>query len=229
MTERGQPHQEGYILLRQAIPQQWLDDLRRVFEAGVQPPERWPVPRNSNWRYAQLDEHRQIQAVCRLPEILASSGMLLGERFFLAQVEGRDPVAGGGHQRLHRDGSGVRAGDTVSALIYLDDFGPDNGATRIVPGSHRPQAGEPPFDFDDESQAIQLAGRAGDALVFDAELVHAASRNISGAKRRTLMVSYQAEALYALHVETRVLRNVRMATCDRFEPSGKALGQLASS
>lgn len=98
-----------------------------------------------------------------------------------------------------------------------------------MPGSHRPQAGEPPFDFDDESQAIQLAGRAGDALVFDAELVHAASRNISGAKRRTLMVSYRAEALYALHVATRVLRNVRMATCDRFEPSGKALGQLASS
>ncbi len=225
MTEREQLHRDGYALLRQAIPQQWLEPLRAVFETGVVPSQQWPVPRGPDWRHSQLDEDPQVQAACRLPQLLATVGELLGERFFLSQVEGRDPVASGGHQALHRDRSGRRPGDTVSVLVYLDDFGPGNGATRIVPGSHRPQPGEQPFDFNDESLSQQLAGHAGDILVFDAELVHAASRNLTGRHRRTLMVSYRAESLYTSHLETRALRNVRMDTLDRFEPSGKALGQ----
>jgi len=223
MTDREQLHRDGYALLRQVIPQQWLEHLRGVFETGVMPSGQWPVPRGPDWRHSQLDQDPRIQAVCRLPQVLMTAGELLGERFFLSQVEGRDPIAGGGHQALHRDGSGLRPGDTVSVLVYLDDFGPGNGATRIVPGSHRPQPDVRPVDLNDESLAIQLAGHAGDALVFDAELVHAASRNLTGAPRRTLMVSYRAEPLYASHLETRMLRNVQMDTQERFEPSGKAL------
>lgn len=85
-----------------------------------------------------------IQAVCRLPQLLAVVGELIGERFFLAQVEGREPLPGGGHQQLHRDLSAQRPGDIANAMVYFDDYGPDNGATRIVPSSHRPPASEPP-------------------------------------------------------------------------------------
>ncbi|PWB35133.1 phytanoyl-CoA dioxygenase [Pseudomonas sp. SDI] len=218
MSNPEQLHRDGFVLLRQAIPADWLDELRTVFDAGVKPSAQWPVPRGLDWRHAQLDTQAKVQAVCRLPALLAAVGELNGERFFLAQVEGREPLAGGGHQRLHRDLSAQRPGDMIGALAYLDDYGPANGATRIVPGSHRPAPGAPPFDFNDESHAVQLAGCAGDILVFDYDLVHASSLNVHGGRRRTLLISYFAEVLYASHLETASLRHVQMDTCECFEP-----------
>ncbi|MEE1890252.1 phytanoyl-CoA dioxygenase family protein [Pseudomonas carassii] len=219
MPHHAQLHQAGYVLLRQVVPEKWLDELRRDFETGMKPSEQWPVPRASDWRHSHLDCAKRVQAVCRLPQLLAAVGALIGERFFLYQVEGRAPVAGGGHQALHRDLSTQRPGDTVGVMVYLDDYGPDNGATRIVPGSHRPVAGEPPFDYSDESRSLQLAGRAGDALVFDVDLVHAASLNASGAQRRSLLIGYAAEPLFPALQQTAHLRNVQMDTQERFEPS----------
>lgn len=218
MIDRERLHRDGYILLRQTIPADWLDALRDTFDAGVLPSGQWPVPRGPDWRHAQLDLDPMVQAVCRLPALLAAAGALIGERFFLAQVEGREPLAGGGHQGLHRDYSAERPGDTVNALAFFDDFGPDNGATRLVPGTHRPAPDAPPFDLADESHAIQLSGRAGDILVFDADLVHAGTLNPTGARRRSILIGYFAESRHAAHVQTAHLRGVRMETSERFDP-----------
>jgi ectoine hydroxylase-related dioxygenase (phytanoyl-CoA dioxygenase family) len=99
-----------------------------------------------------------------------------------------------------------------------------NGATRIVPGSHRAAPGEPPFDLTDESRAVQLAGAAGDILVFDADLAHAGCLNPSGARRRSLLICYFADPLHASHLETARLRGVRMDTSERFDPVHYPLG-----
>ncbi|WDG78698.1 phytanoyl-CoA dioxygenase family protein [Pseudomonas chlororaphis] len=224
MIDREQLHREGYVLLRRAIPAEWLDDLRAAFDAGVMPSSQWPVPRGMDWRHSLLDADLKVQAVCRLPQVLAVVGELIGERFFLSQVEGREPLVGGGHQQLHRDLSAQRPGDIANALAFFDDYGPENGATRIVPGSHRPGPGEPPFDFTDESRSVQLSGSAGDILVFDVDLVHAGSLNSLGARRRSLLISYFSEPLYASHLETLGLRNIRMDTSERFDPADFAPG-----
>lgn len=224
MIDHEQLHRDGYALLRGAIPAQRLDDLRAAFDAGVKPSDRWPVPRGAGWRHSMLDLDPHVQAVCRLPEMLAVVGELIGERFFLSQVEGREPLAGGGQQMLHRDLSAQRPGDTVIALAYFDNYGPGNGATRIVPGSHRPAQGEPPFDFADESRSVQLSGSAGDILVFDADLVHAGSLNPTGARRRSILICYFAETLHGAHLETVNLRSIRMDTAERFDPAGPATG-----
>jgi Phytanoyl-CoA dioxygenase (PhyH) len=228
MTDRERLHQDGYSLLRGVIPPEWLDDLCVAFNAGVKPSDQWPVPRGPNWRYSLLDLDPMVLAVCRLPQVLAVVGELIGERFFFAQVEGREPLLGGGHQKLHRDLSAQRRGDTVIALGFFDDYGPENGGTRIVPASHRPRPGELAFDFDDESSSVQLSGRAGDILLFDADLVHAGSLNPSGARRRTMLMTYFAEPLYASHLETASLRSVRMDTTDRFDPANSPLSALKS-
>ena len=207
---------DGYALLRQVVPAAWLDALREVFDTGVLPSERWPVPRGADWRHSLLDLDPTVQATCRLPALLAATGALIGERFFLAQVEGREPLHGGGHQGLHRDFSAERPGDTVNALVYLDDYDAGNGATRLVPGSHRPVAGLAD-ELADESRALFVEGHAGDALVFDADLLHAASRNEDGRRRRTLLIGYRAAPLHAQHLKTAALRNVRMDTSERFD------------
>jgi ectoine hydroxylase-related dioxygenase (phytanoyl-CoA dioxygenase family) len=216
-------HCDGYALLRGAIPAELLDDLRTAFDAGVRPSDQWPVPRGADWRHSWLDLDPNVQAVCRLPALLTVVGALIGERFFLAQVEGREPLVGGGHQMLHRDLSAQRPGDTVNVLAYFDDYGSANGATRIVPGSHRSAPDEPPFDFHDESRSVQLSGSAGDILAFDADLVHAGSLNRSGARRRSVLISYRAEPLYDSHRQTAKLRGIRMDTAERFDPGERSL------
>ena len=62
-----------------------------------------------------------------------------------------------------------------------------------------------------------------DILVIDADLVHAGSLNRTGARRRSILISYFAEPLYASHLRTAKLRGIRMDTAERFDPTGLGL------
>ncbi|MBY0519238.1 MAG: phytanoyl-CoA dioxygenase family protein [Sphingomonas sp.] len=199
---------QGYLLLPAAIPTDWLPPLRAAFDAGVIPSPDWPVPRQSDWRHAQLDLDPYVQRVCRLPALLAAVHHILQTPFFLSQVEGREPCPGNAPQPLHRDAAGS-SGQLMAAMVWLDDYGPHNGATQVVPGSHRTAA------LDAAPPEI-LSGAAGDILIFDPDLLHGATCNVSGGRRRSLLLSYAAAALYPEHRATEALRGVRMDTSEIF-------------
>ena len=165
-------------------------------------------PRGVGWRHALVDLDPTVQRTCRLPPLLAAAAGMLAGPFFLAQVEGREPLRDGGHQPLHRDGVGTNA---VAALVFLDAYGPDNGATRVVP--RHLDCDEP-----DEAASLIIAGEAGDILVFDADLPHGATRNRSGARRRSLLLSFMPERVREVQESCRALRNVRMDTSEVFVP-----------
>ncbi len=197
---------DGYLLLRGAVPEAWRDLLRGAFEAGVGGGEQWTAPKAPGWRHALVDLDPTVRETCRLPDLLAAAARILDGPFFLAQVEGRSPLPDGGHQPLHRDGAGLRA---ASAMIFLDDYGPANGATRVVPRTL--DRGEP-----DEAASLTLSGEAGDILVFDADLLHGATRNVSGARRRSLLLNFLPEGDRAADDAYRAVRNVRMDNSEVF-------------
>ncbi|WP_441237539.1 phytanoyl-CoA dioxygenase family protein [Bradyrhizobium sp. 930_D9_N1_4] len=199
---------DGHLLLRGAVPEAWRDGLRTAFDAGVGTGDQWAAPRGAGWRHALVDLDPVVQQTCRLPLLLAAGARMLGGPFFLAQIEGREPLKDGGHQPLHRDGVGT---NSVAALVFLDAYGPDNGATRVVP-RHR-DGGEP-----DEAMSFVTAGEAGDILVFDADLPHGATCNRSGARRRSLLLSFMPEGHRATMEACRTIRNVRMDTSEVFIP-----------
>jgi hypothetical protein len=199
---------DGYLLLRGAVPRAWRDLLRAAFDSGVGTDAQWAAPKAPGWRHALVDLDATVRETCRLPALLAAAAQMLDGPFFLAQVEGREPLPDGGHQPLHRDGAGLRA---VSAMVFLDNYGPANGATRVVP--RRLDAGEA-----DETLSQTLAGEAGDILVFDADLLHGATCNASGARRRSLLLNFLPDRDRAAEEAYRAVRNVRMDNGEVFAP-----------
>ncbi len=200
----------GYLMLRDAIPADWLTALRATFDACIKPSADWPVPRGHDWQHAQLDHDPLIQRACRLPQLLSGAAQIIDAPFFIAQVEGRAPCQNNATQLLHRDAEGETA-QHVSAFAYLDDFGPHNGATQVVPRSHA-YAGEA------ETAPIITEGQAGDILLTDARLLHGATTNASGAARRSLLISFVDVSLFEAQEATCTLRSVRMDTREVFAP-----------
>jgi len=204
---------QGYLMLRGLIPPAWLEPLRAAFDDGVT--EHWPVPRGPDWRHALVDLNPTVQRLCHLPTLLAAVQAVLRGPFFFAQVEGREPLPGGGAQLLHRDGPGSKAIETVSVLAFLDPFGPENGATQLVAGTHRDfPEGEAPAASHPRSQVT--SGAAGDVLLFGSTLLHGATCNNSGARRRSLLMCFAAVDLQEGYARTRAHRAVRMATDEIF-------------
>lgn len=203
---------EGYVLLRRAIPADLVAAAQTAFDAGHLASNEWPVPRGADWRHAQVDLDPAVQRLCRLPALLDGMARIIGGPFFLAQVEGREPCRGNRAQNLHRDGSPEGA-SYAAAMAWLDPFGPANGATQVVPGSHLdPALGG--------CQPVILEGEAGDLLLLDPNLLHGATSNTAGARRRSLLISYAAIETRADHAASATLRGVRMDTDEVFAGPG---------
>ena len=115
-----------------------------------------------------------------------------GGRFILLNFGATLHPPGGAAYTLrpHRD---VRAWTrdyplSLNMLVMLDDFTRENGATLFLEGSHRVEA--MPSDADFHRRARPAEGRAGDILLFDSLLVHAAAPNRGAAPRRALTLCF---------------------------------------
>ena len=73
----------------------------------------------------------------------------------------------------------------ITALWALDDFTADNGATRIVPGSHLRRAGKP-----EAAEAVPAEMPAGSVLLFSGRLYHGAGANTTGRPRLGVVIDY---------------------------------------
>jgi ectoine hydroxylase-related dioxygenase (phytanoyl-CoA dioxygenase family) len=199
---------DGFVVLREAMDGAMLAKARAAFEAGYLPSDQWPAVRGQDWRHALVDLDPVIEQVCRLPSLLAAMKQVIGAPFFLMQVEGREPRQGNQPQPLHRDGT-EDGPAYAAAMVFLDDYGAGNGATQVVPGSHRPG------DYDSGS-AIVLEGKAGDILALDFNVLHGATTNHSGAPRRSLLVTYADLRQRENMRESRAIRGVRMDDSEVF-------------
>lgn len=86
------------------------------------------------------------------------------------------------HRDFPRDLNGYVA--SINIFVAVDAFTPDNGATLVVPGSHK--SAEAPTPEAIGSRAIPLVCDAGSVIVFDSTLWHAAGRNTSGSDRMAI-------------------------------------------
>lgn len=143
----------------------------------------------------------------RLPAVLDPLRSLLGPNVELlrfrhnhATLNLRDDIP----FRLHRDILHWTRG-VVTAFIYLEDAGIDNGCTHVVPGSqYLPFAGMPPdggggnwADDHDEyrfvmNQALPVPMQAGGVLFLDSLAFHSVGVNSTASSRLSLTFAFQS-------------------------------------
>jgi hypothetical protein len=91
-------------------------------------------------RLADLVNKDPVFEICfTQPAVLAAVAHVLGE-FRLSSLNSRAVRPGQGHQPLHADWGGPvppPGYQVCNSIWLLDDFTSVNGATRVVPGSHR--------------------------------------------------------------------------------------------
>ncbi len=76
----------------------------------------------------------------------------------------------------------------INMLVMLDDFTLDNGATWFLTGSNNKD--ERPDETYFYQQADRAVGKAGDIILFDSLLWHAAGKNTTDKVRRALTLTF---------------------------------------
>jgi hypothetical protein len=129
------------------------------------------------------------------PRVLAAFGQVLGERYRLMGVASRGLRPGHGQQALHVDWGGAGLPGVwygCHAICALVDFTKENGATRLVPASHRN-----PWMLKGHSDPRkphpaerQLLGPAGTVFVLNIHCAHSAVHNRSSEARMAIFTNF---------------------------------------
>ncbi len=198
-SERRGLEEDGYLLLPGLMPPELLAAARsrvdELFqEEGAQAGSEFKQEPGARRLANLVNKGRLFEEAIVTPRVLEAVEAVLGPRFKLSSfnVRSTNPHAEA-DQPLHADSGAVadELGYSVCNSIWmLDDFTPENGATRMVPGSHRwRRLPEPEFYAPHPAQQLVL-GRAGDVVVMNAHMWHGGTANRTDAPRRAMHVYY---------------------------------------
>ncbi len=135
-----------------------------------------------------------FDALYVFPPLLDACHRTIGGAFKLSSLHARTLRPHTPAQELHVDVDRASADwPLVGFILMIDEFRPDNGATRFVPGSHRwshtPEAVMPDRRADYDGQLL-ATGPAGSLVVFNGSTWHGHMANTSDRPRRSLQGAF---------------------------------------
>ncbi len=198
-SDRRQLDEQGYLVLPGLMGAELLEALRRRIDelfaeegaaAGAEFKQEPGARRLANL----VNKGRVFEEVILTPQVLDAMWHVLGPRFKLSSLNARsaDPYGESG-QPLHVDGGAVAddSGYCVCNSVWmLDDFTPENGATRMVPGSHCWKRIPPPDLYDPHPLEQLVTGTAGTVVIMNAHMWHGGTANRTARPRRAMHVYY---------------------------------------
>ena len=126
------------------------------------------------------------------PRVLAGITAVLGDQYKLSSLNYRAAKPGFGLQKLHVDyGNSIAYGNykVCNTIWLLDDFTETNGATRIVPGTHKskilPQEALDNLELPHPDE-IKIIAKAGSVYVFNSHVWHGGTINQTSSDRRSI-------------------------------------------
>lgn len=214
----------GYLLLREALTPDQVRSLNEAYDR-FPPLERGEWYGNAQRRDYTADTGLELHNVldCGDPafDVLIDhpswidhvrhyageegtfiEGVTIDENIATLRTSGgHHPVHSGGHdasvRTQYRFHNGAFRCGQVNVLVLLTDIGPGDGATMLVPGSHKsnlphPLAGDYARGdrMDSLPGAVEMHGKAGDALMFVDSCMHGGSSRMNPGERRVIILRY---------------------------------------
>jgi ectoine hydroxylase-related dioxygenase (phytanoyl-CoA dioxygenase family) len=188
---------DGYVALPGILDSTQIEAIRARLEelleierenAGKEVHQEAGTARLSNL----VDKGDVFRVFFTHPRVLSGIAHVLGGNMKLSSLNSRAALPGEGLQGLHADWhKAVEPGDyaVCNSIWLLDDFTPENGSTRVVPGSHL--TGKVPHEVMADPKAPHpdeklVLAPAGTVVVFNSHTWHGGTLNRTLAPRRAV-------------------------------------------
>lgn len=202
--QRQQLDQQGYLLLNGLLTPEEVAEVTARAEAvwadeGAQAgSENYLEP--GVRRLANLaNKGAEFRRLLVHPAVLEAVRTVLGPRVRINMLNARDALPHGtAVQPLHTDADHGAKADAQGYLVctaiwMLDPFTRENGATRLVPGTHRDTTLPKEVLADvyaSHPAEVVVTGQPGDAFIFNGHCWHAGGANHTGGPRRAILAHY---------------------------------------
>jgi ectoine hydroxylase-related dioxygenase (phytanoyl-CoA dioxygenase family) len=164
--------------------------------------------------YALFAKVRGFDELAIDPLLLGTLDRVLGPHYQLSGPVGIDIGPGESAQGLHRDDSVYPLSwphpqVVLNTMWALDDFTEENGATLVVPGSHRTAPEQRP----DDAAAVPATMPAGSVMLYSGTVWHGGGANRTSERRLGVILEYvvgwlRAQETHVLAVPPEVVRTL---------------------
>lgn len=199
----GESHSErlrrdGYVIVEGAISPELIDGLNAALERLERELDARPAMNSFEGHrtvriYNLLARDPLFAQVPTHPAVLPLIESVLGDGCLISSLSSIAIDPGEAAQPIHSDDQIIPLEKPHAPLICnsmwaLTDFTEENGATRLVPGSHLKQSP----DYGGTYETIAAEMPKGSVLVWDGALWHGGGANRSGARRTGIAMNYCA-------------------------------------
>ncbi len=190
----AQLEREGWVVLPDVLSAEEVARLRALLEPVLARNGRGRTGfegRATERVYALVAKCPEVAALAEHPRVLEIGDALMEPDYLLSSVQAVRIHPGESAQPLHADDDPGMLGRPrrlhgFSVMWALTDFTESNGATRLVPGSHRKEDDSPP----DASRAVSATMREGSVLIYLGGVEHGGGEHTGGPPRLGISIIY---------------------------------------
>jgi len=189
-------HHRGFIVLPGPVPPERMKSFTGAYTAAMASASGPDVRVGSTSTRVSdfVNRGTDFDALYIFPPLLDACCRVIGRPFKLSSLQARTLRPHTPAQELHVDVQ-RRSADwpLVGFILMLDEFRPENGATRFVPGSHRrmdPPEGTMSGLQADRADQVLACGPAGSLIIFNGSAWHGHTANTTDAPRRSLQGAF---------------------------------------
>lgn len=189
-------HERGFVVLPGPVASAEMERVTNVYDAMLASASVHDVHAGSTTTRVNdfVNRGSEFDALYVFPPLLQACCRTIGGGFKLSSLHARTLRPHTAAQELHVDVDRASADwPLVGFILMIDEFRPDNGATRFVPGthhwSHKPEAVMTDHRADYDGQLL-ATGPAGSLIVFNGSTWHGHAANTSDGPRRSLQGAF---------------------------------------